>query len=178
MIPGRAIEYLLTIVKPGGLRLVTQEGTQILIPIFPPNTTLSFSAGPLGTDYGQIVFGARFGDDMVPNAFTGFIQIWGTRYLSGTFTPTVLTTEIHGFIWVTHAQPAFIHLTNVSGLNQLLEILYVNLRITNEDDYNTVIKELKHMATSETAEQLAREANQLLGILTGRVPAPPPEEGS
>lgn len=177
MIPTPAIEHLFSLMTPDGERLVTQGATQIIIPAFPPNTTWSFSAGPLGSDYGQIVYGVRLGVDMVPNAFTGYIQMFGTRIIEGIHTATVLATEVQGFAWVTQSQEAVGYLTNVSGLNQLLEIYFASLRIANEADYHAVIEELKHMATSIRAEQLAVEANQLLKMLTGQPPEPQPPIG-
>ncbi len=174
MIPSPAIEYLLSIVKPDGGSLVAQEANQILIPVFPPNTTISYTARPIPGDYGRIFYGIRFGASMVPNAFTGYVQLWGTRYVEGTFTSTVLDTEIQGFVWVTQAQPSFVYLTNVTGLNQLFELLNLSIRVTSEEDYDTVIEALRHMATSEKAEQLALEANQLLRMLLEKAPAPQP----
>lgn len=174
MIPTPAIEHLLSIVLSGRRRLVSQEATQILIPVFPPNTTLSFTAGPLAGDYGQIVYALGFGHNMVPNAFTGYVQIWGTRQITGTFTATTLLTEFQSFAWVTRAEPVLIYLTNVSGLNQVCEVANASLRIATEEDYDAVIEELKHMATSQEAEKLMREANQLLAVLTGGAPSPQP----
>lgn len=174
MLPTPAIEYLLSLMRPGGGRLVSPEATQILIPIFPPNVTLSFSAGPIGGDYGQIVYGAGFGPDMVPNAFTGYVQIWGTRQITGTFTAETLETEFQSFLWVTEANPALIYVTNVSGLNQVLEMDYTSLRISSEEDYNLVLEALARMGTSAESERLAREANALLRAIAGGPAAPQP----
>lgn len=177
MIPGPAIEYLLTLRRPGGGTLVALDATQILVPAFPPATTLSFSAGPIGDDFGQIVYGARPGPDMVPNAFTGYVQVWGSRLITGTFTLAVLITEMQSFLWVTQAEPALIYLTNVSGLNQVLELDYVSLRIASEEDFNMVLEALARLGTSARLEQLGREATELLRILTGGPPAPRPPIG-
>lgn len=171
MFPTPAVEYLLSIVRPE--RLVAIEATQILIPAFPPNTVLSFSAGPLGGDYGQIITGLGLGSDMVPNSFTGYVQIWGTRQIIGTFTERTITMEFQTLIWVTQAEPSLIHITNVSGLNQLCELDYSYLRVATQDNYDAIVEALEHMATSAKSEQLAIEANQLLTILTGGAPQPP-----
>ncbi len=174
MIPGPAIEYLLTLRRPGGGTLVILDAAQILIPAFPPATTLSFSAGPIGDDYGQIVYGAKAGPNMIPNAFTGYVQVWGSRLIAGTFTAATLVTEFQSFLWVTQAEPALIYLTNVSGLNQVLELDYVSIRISSEEDYEMVLEALARLGTSVRLEQLAEEANQLLTMLTGGPPAPQP----
>lgn len=167
MIAARIIEYLAALSRPGGGRLCSHEAIQVLIPIFPPNTTLPVSFGPLGGDYGQILYGARLGPNMVPNAFEGFLQIWGTRQISGTFTSGVLNTEIQGFNWVTKAEPVNVYISNVSGLNQVFELEYVSLRITSEDDLSLVVDHINHMATSARSEELAEECRDLLKTIAG-----------
>lgn len=168
------IDYLSSVRRPSGGRLLGQEATQILVPIVPPNTLITISAGPIAGDYGQIVYGAKFGPNMVPDAFTGFLQISGTRPITGTFTVATLNTEFYGFNWVTSAEPTLIYLRNVSRLNQFLEVDYLSLRISSEDDFKETIDLLKHLATSRRAEQLAEETNALLRMLTGGPPAPEP----
>lgn len=173
MILSPAVEYLLSRVDPGGGRPFPQEGTQLLIPIFPPNTTLSLEGYPTG-DYAHIIYGVGFGSNMVPDAFTGYVQIWGGRYVSGTFTTRVLGSEIQGFVWTTMYQPLVFYITNVSGLNQVFELVYTYIRITSEENYFAVLEELRHLGTSAKSEQLAEEANRLLGVIAGGPPLPKP----
>lgn len=177
MIPTHAIEYLLTLQRPGGGRLVIAEGVQIVIPIFPPNTGLTLSAFPIASDYALIIFGVGYGPNMVPNSFQGYAQTWGSRKIQGTWTAEVITTELQGFEWITKGEPSLIHLENVSGLNQVFETDYVGLRIQSEEDYHLVIEALQHTATSAKSEQLASEANQLLRAIAGGPPSPQPPIG-
>jgi len=124
---------------------VGPEAIQLLIPVFPPGATLSFSAGPIASDYAQILYGAGFGSEMVPNAFTGYLQVFGTRLVAATFTEITLGMEFQSFVWVTEASPTLIYATNVSGLNQVFEIGIASLRISSEGDYNLVLKALERM---------------------------------
>lgn len=167
MIPTPIIERLLATQREGGGTLVQNDAVQILVPVFPPGQLLSFSAGPIDGDYAQIVWGIKFGIDMVPNAFEGFLQMWGHRALSGTFTSVILNTEFQGLQWVTTAEPAYVYVTNVSPLNQIFELGYMNLRIASEEDLRLVREEIEHIATSAKSEQLANEAVVLLRRLAG-----------
>lgn len=162
-----AVEWLCTLRRPGGGYLVAIDAIQILIPIFPPNTIMTFSAGPIASDYGQIVYYFRFGPQMVPDVFEGTLQIWGHRALTGIWTQMVLDTELHGFRWVTQAEPAFFHFRNISGLNQVFEGGYSSVRISSEQDFESVTDALMHMSTSAKSEQLAEECRDLLMVLTG-----------
>lgn len=173
MIPTYAIEYLLTLQRPGGGRLVIPEASQILIPIFPPNTSLTLSVHPYGSDYSLIKFGLGFGPNMVPNTFQGYVQTWGSREIQGTLTAEVLNTELQGFVLITQSEPSVLSVTNISGLNQVFEIDSVNLRISTEDDYKLVLEALARLGTSAKLEQLAQEAVLLLGKLVGEAPPPP-----
>ena len=172
MILSPVVEYLLSRVDPSGGRPYPQEATQLLIPIFPPNITLSLSGYPTG-DYAHIIYGVGLGSNMVPNAFTGYVQIWGGRYMQGTFTTRVLDTEIQGFVWTTMFQPLVFYITNISGLNQVFELVYTYVRITSEEDYFNVLEELRHLSASAKTEQLAQDSNRLLKILAGEAPRQP-----
>lgn len=174
MIPTPIVEHLLAIRRPGGGTLVGTDATQILVPAFPPNTTLSFSAGPIEEDYAQIVTGASLGLGMVPNAFFGFLQIWGLRVIQGLMTQNAIQREYQSFVWVTESEPALLHFSNISGLNQVFELDYVSLRIATEEDMESVMAEIEHMASSARSEQLAEEANRLLRVRArpGMPPAP------
>lgn len=177
MIPSPAIEKLLSTLRPGGGPLFVQEEAQILVPVFPPNMSAKFESRPIGGDFAQIIFAVMFGSNMVPDAFEGYVELWGTRQYSGVFTASVLALEFQGFAWVTQANPALIYITNVTGLNQIFELIWTSVRITTEDDYNVVIDILNHMATSTKSEQLAVEANQLLTTIAGGPAAPKPPIG-
>jgi len=171
MIPSPLIEHLLAMGRPTGGMLVAPDAVQILIRTFPPRTTLAFSAGPTGGDFAVIIYGVGLGAGMIPDAFAGYIAIWGTRPIMGVFTQTTLKMEFQSFLWVTRGAPAQMFFTNVTGLLQYFEVNYVGLRVATEADYKLVFKEIERVGTSARSEQLAEEANRLLGRLTKPLPA-------
>lgn len=163
----RAIEYLLTLSRPGGGRLVGQEHTQIRIPVFPAGITLGWSAGPAQDDFAQIVAGIAIGKQMVPDAFSSYLQISGTRVIQGIIGSAGLYDEWAGFVWVTVNAPLLFSVTNRSSIDQEFEVNYASLRISSRPDYDLVLDALDHMATSSKSEELARDAVNLLTIISG-----------
>lgn len=157
-VPGPACEYLMTLSRPGGGVLCAMGAMQILVRIFPPDGTLSVSVGPADSDYAQIVFGVSMGENMVPDAFNGYLALWGTRVVQGTYTSVMLNgiTFGHEFLWVTQALPTYLYLHNATPVNQRLEVNYIFLRIATEGDYHTVKDALVHMRTSAESERLLR----------------------
>lgn len=167
------IEYLLSLRDPGGRKLSWEGAGQLLIPAFPPGTTLILDTIPDGGIYLQLGFGLGFGNAMVPNTFTYYIEEWGFIPYSGTVTQWVITHTIPGFIITTAAQPLHMSVSNISPLVQYYEGFTFALNIASKEDHDMILEELRHLATSTKAEELAREANQLLGVMTAK-PAPPP----
>jgi len=171
------IEYLLSYQRPGGGPLVRGSVSQLLIPIFPANTSITLTSGPLGTDYGYIPFRLGLGPAMVPNAFSGWAQQWGGRVQEGVLTAYLMTRDIDAYGLVTESEPSIAQITNESPLNQYYEGYTFVLAIRSEEDFGLVLDALRHISTSAKAEQLAQEANALLRQLTGGPPAPQPPLG-
>jgi len=172
MVPGPTCEYLMTLQRPGGGVLCAIGAAQVLVRIFPPDVTLAISGGPADADYGQIIFGVSMGEDMVPDAFTGYMALWGSRVVQGIVTRTVLGGSYigHEFLWVTESQPSNLYFHNDTPVNQRFEANYAFLRIATEGDYHMVKNALVHMRTSAESERLLRalageQPQQPMGVI-------------
>lgn len=159
----RVVEWLMTIRRPGG-PMLTVENAQLHIPMFPPNTTLSFSAGPVGSDFAQIVFQCNLGPQTVPGVFSGTITMGGQKVFTGVFYASAFVGTVSGFQWVTWAQPTTLVFTNISGLYQEVQYNYTYIRIPSENDYNTILDWIEHISTSHVLEDLNK---QILNTLKG-----------
>ncbi|MDO9579925.1 MAG: hypothetical protein Q7J06_05085 [Bacteroidales bacterium] len=171
------IEYLLTLERPGGGRLVNAGAGELIIPAFPPNTTITFKTVPIEGDYMYISHRCGFGRAMIPEAFFVRVSQWGNMTYEGIVGSWLLNNCLDLFVSTTRSEPAQTQIQNLTGLNQYYEGLTFFLRIQTEDDYNLVMKALARMGTSARSEQLAEEANALLRMLTGGPPAPNPPIG-
>lgn len=174
------IEYLLSLERPGGGRLVFGGGSQLIVPAFPPNTTITLTVAPYGNDYAYIPYYSAFAPAMVPGAFWGWGQQYGNKQYTGTLGSWFLTnpSPLDAFVFVTEAEPAIAQLTNQSPLNQYYEGISFFIAIASEEDYHAVLEALARLATSARLEQLANEAVELLKVMTGGAPAPRPPIGS
>ena len=171
------IEELLSLQRPGGGRLLHVGISQFIIPLFPPNTTITFSTGPLGTDYAYIGYGASFGPAMVPSAFYGWGQQYGSRQYEGILTGWFTGRELDALIFVTSAEPAVGQVQNRTPLFQYYEYIAFVITIASEADYYLVLEALARLGTSAKSEQLAQEANQLLQTMAGGPATPQPPLG-
>lgn len=142
-----AIEYLLTLERPGKGRLVYVGYTQIVVPIFPPNTSIILTTTPWGNDFGFIPYYAGFGPTMVPDAFNVQIQQYGTANYRAAITAWTATGlyQIEGFLLVTQAEPTITTITNISALNQYYEGFSFYLRISSEEDWGLVQEALAQL---------------------------------
>lgn len=172
------IEYLLSLERPSGGRLCYAGVSQLIIPIFPPNTTITLESGPLGSDYAYLPYLSTLGPAMVPSAFSGWGQQYGSRQYTGVLTSWFLNNILDSFAFVTDAEPGIAQITNQTALFQYYEGMVFIICIATEADYHMVLEALKRLSTSARSEQLAAEANLLLrSIATGEPPAPQPPIG-
>ena len=165
------VNYLLTLERPGGGWLVYRGGYQVIIPAVPPNTEVSYTVTPLNA-FAWLGWATRFGTDMVPNAFTGYIHQYGTTSYTGTLTQRIRDDAFDYFIVVTESQPTIVSVTNVTALNQRCEVIGDFLVISNEDDWELCLEALRRIYTSVKSERLAEEANRLLSAMVAG-PRPP-----
>lgn len=171
------IEYLLALQRPDGGPLLFAGVNQILIPAFPPNTTLTWQRGPFGADYAIIMYETWLSPSMVPGAFSGWGQQWGATQFSAVLTSEWLSYIMSGYVTATQAEPSIFSLTNETALVQYYSQSAAFLNIATPEDYNLLLEAIARVGTSARSEQLAQEAVQLLRILTGGAPAPQPPIG-
>jgi hypothetical protein len=172
-----AIEYLLTLERPGGGRLVHGGGNQLIIPIFPPATTITITSAPFGNDFAYISFLAAFGPALVPGAFYAWGQQWGSRTYDGNLASWLINNELDCFAVITQSEPSTAQIANQSPLNQYYEGIGFFIAIPSEEDYHLVLEALKRLGTSAQLEELGRQANAMLSKLTGGLPSPEPPFG-
>ena len=167
------IEYLLSRPRGDGY-LVTQSGTQTIIPSFPAQTEITLTSGPLGTDFANIAYESRLHPRVVPDAFWGVAEYTGHRVVSGVITSLLFPNMIESFLVVTRKQQAVLTIRNRTNIPQFYGGLAVVLIVRTEEDYKSVLQELERVG-SQKMESLASEANQLLLAMTQQagVPRPP-----
>lgn len=127
---------------------------QLLIPVFPPGITVSLTVAPARQNYANIYFSAEPGDAIVPNAINYTYTAWGATIYSGMLTAGVIGKLLDIFLPVTAAKTVFIQFTNISGLNQHLELLNKFLVIPGVEDYERIIKAINQRGMSDRAEEM------------------------
>lgn len=167
------IEYLLSRPRGDGF-LVTQSATQIIVPSFPPQTEITLTSGPGGSDFANIAYETRLHPRVVPDAFWGIAEYTGHRVISGILSELMYPAMMESFLIVTDAQRGVATIRNRTNIPQFYGGAVVVVVIRTEEDYHEVIKELERVG-SQKMEGLAKEANDLLSALTERlgVPRPP-----
>lgn len=160
------IEYLLTLQRPGGGRLVHVGLTQTILPSFPPNTTLDYQSRPRAANYGTLWFRSHFSQAMVPNAFTAWGQQYGAMWMTGTLTQLILSEPADYYILVTRAEPFLGSITNITNLNQYYEGITAFVNIRTEEDFRLLRIELEKLKTSYLSG-FAEEALKVLKAMAG-----------
>lgn len=168
-----AVEYLLALERPGGGRVVESGFSQIIIPVFPPNTAVTLLSTPLGSDHGSIRYYVGFGPAMVPGAVSARLQQYGASY-SGVATSWLFSGlfPLEGFVSVTVAAPSITTITNLTNFNQYYESISFFLRVATLEDWAFIREALTRLGTSAKSEEHAGEANRLLRVMAGK-PQPP-----
>jgi len=182
MIIPEVINYLLTLRYPGSEEgrqnwVCYRSGHQTIVPVFPPNTTVKYTVTPLHGVYAWLAWASRFGDDMVPNTFSGTIVFYGTMPLSATLSSRVKNDPFEYLTLITEQEPMEITMSNISPLGQRAEILSDFLVIPSSHDLATIIDALRRLNTSEKSENLLQQANYLLGVLADKPVEPRPPLG-
>lgn len=168
------IEYLVSMRRPDGGHLVNQGIGQIIVPSFPPFSTLNLTNTPWGNEYAYIAFRSQLGAAVLPGCFINEIQQHGNRAYSGTMGSWFTNNSVDGFDIITDAEPSIIRITSISPLNQYWEGVTLFVGINSEDDFHLVLEAIKRVATSVKSEQLQAEANSLLAVIAGTPASPNP----
>ena len=165
----RIVEYLLTLRRAsGGGPLITQGQSQTIIPIMPPGAIVTIQSYPYRSDYMDIMFQWAFDPSIVPNAFYAWGSYFGARPWEGIAHSWWMSNNIHGFVFITEAEPAYALIFNRSPVAQYYAGTTSHLAIASEDDFFTMQEEIERMATSAKSDTLAQEANNLLKQLVDR----------
>lgn len=162
-----AIEFLLTLERHGGGRLLQQAMQQQAIPNFPPNYTVSLSIPPGTNTYCNIVYFEGFDRNIVPNAFRWSLMQYGTRMSQGILTRGFIETGAACFGIITRAEPAVITITNLTNLFQWYESTVAFLSVDTIQDFAIVKDALLRIGTSTRLEALADQSRQALQIIQG-----------
>ncbi len=182
MIIPEVINFLLTLRYPGSESgrqnwVCYRSGHQTFVPVFPPNTTVKYTVTPLHGVYAWLAWASRFGDDMVPNTFTGTIVFYGTKPLSAMLTSRIRNDPFEYLTLITEQEPMEITMSNISPLAQRAEINSDYLVIPSPQDLVTIVDALRRLHTSEKSENLLQQADYLLGILANQPVEPSPPVG-
>ncbi|GAI57149.1 unnamed protein product, partial [marine sediment metagenome] len=158
MIFPEIIAYLLTLKYPGSESermnwVCYRSAVQLIIPLMPPGTTISYTAQPLHGSFAWLYFSTRIGTDMVPNSFIGTIHQYGTTPFTGLVTQRMRDDPMEFLLLVTEQEPIHTSVTNLSPLAQRLESYGDLIVIPTPHDLRVVIDALRRMHTSEESER-------------------------
>lgn len=156
------IESLLTIRRASGGNLVHQGAQQTLINQLPPYTQIVLDVFPFGTDYFDIVYMSYVDPSVVPGVFHGYGQYFGTKVNEGNISSGFMTYPFESLVYISAAEPAQVLIRNNTPLFQYYCGAAFYVAIASEEDYETVLKYLKGVGTSET--------NRLLDMLVAKQP--------
>lgn len=169
----RLIEYIRSLPSPKG-GVISEEGAgQIRYTAFAPNTTGYLTISPGEQEYAYIGYHVYLSPRMVPDAFTASIQQLGHTVYSGPITDTVIAVGVPAFGVVTEASPVFIVFTNVSGLVQYAEVIYMYLLVRTPELYDVLLQGLADLA-GKTAHA---DALELANLMKAQRPLPSPIGG-
>ncbi len=134
-------EYLMSVRRPGG-RPIARLGTRLTtVPIFPPNTSVTYKTFPFPPGaFANIWIWWKFSPSMVPGAFSINIAHAGLERFAGVFGSTLLSQGWETVMDVTTKEPIISIISNVSGLSQFFEAHEGYLIIDTEADWILVQK--------------------------------------
>jgi len=182
MIFPEIISFLLSLKYPGSelerMNWICYRGaSQLIIPLMPPNTTISYTARPLHGSYAWLYYSTRMGTDVLPNVFTGTVNQYGTTPYSGLVTQRMRDDPLEFLLLVTEQEPIYMSVSNISPLAQRFESYGDFIVIPTPQDLAVVIDALRRLHTSKESEELLRQSNYFLGKLSGEPPEPRPSIG-
>jgi len=161
---GTLAEYLLSVEKPEGGKLVRHGGTIIRIPTFPPNFSWTWTVYPRNNAYANIQYGFLISPAIVPGAFYLESRQAGVLF-SGGFVNEMSFRFTNLWIDFTEANPIVTTITNVTPLVQYWENANAYMVIATEDDYKIVKKLISEWyASSRLTISALEETNRLLGL--------------
>ena len=163
-----AIEYLLTLRRPGGGRLVAQAAFQIMVPILPPHQVVTVNVSPATGEFAHFYYKMGFDLAMIPNSTFATIQQYGVKWVDAVISQDWMLHAADIFVPVTHAEPTFFQLTNMTDLNQYASGTIAYLIIKNEEDYENAYAALARMGTSSKLENLLDRLTGPRGSIVGR----------
>lgn len=172
MLPA-TIDYILSLRDPSGGTVASLNQYQIVIPNFPPLTTINYSVLPVDPLEVFILYEFSFGEAMVPHAFDVKIK-HGASYILNAIVSGRFMQPVSTFALIGRAQPALnVAATNLRLLSNYFELATFMVSITSLDNYNIVVDALRRMHTSTRLEQLAEEEVKLLQSMPLSAPRPP-----
>lgn len=174
MIFPEIVNYLLSLRYPGSeegkLNWVCYRGVlQTVIPLVPAGRTIDFTFRPLYGSYAWLVWATRSSTTVVPNAFSGSIQQYGSTPWAGIATQRALTDPVEYFAVVSEQEPGYVSITNISPITQQWEAIADFIVIPTVQDLKTILDALRRLHTSTESEELLRQANDLLRTISTRL---------
>jgi len=162
-------EYLLAYTLPGGGK-VCRYGFEVeTIPIFPPDTSVTFTITPYFGAYAAIEFYCKVSPAVVPGTIELVSSHSGMEISAGVLGELCLTEGLNFWIEITDQNPVYTILTNVSTVSQFYEVIDMFLLIDNEANYEKV-KELIRLYGGSRDLVEAQRTNHLLESLVRATP--------
>lgn len=172
MLPA-TIDYILSLRDATGGNVASLNQHQVVIPNFPPLTTINYSVTPALPLQAYILYEFSFGQAMVPHSFDIKIR-HGAAYLLNVIFSGRFTQPVGAFAMIGRQQPALnVAVTNLRLLTNYYELTTSFVSISTLDNYKIVIDALRRLHTSTRSEELADEANTLLAAMPGKGVRPP-----
>lgn len=162
MLPS-TIDYILSLKDASGRQVASHAQYQVIIPNFPPLTSINYNVQPADPLHAYILYDLVFGEAMVPHSFSVKIKHGADNVLdiivSGRFT----TLPFQVFVILGQAQPGLnVSATNLRLLANYFELTTSYVTINSPADYLVVVDALRRMHTSARSEQLLSEIDRLL----------------
>jgi len=148
----RMIEFIESLIGPGGGFIAEHGGSQVIIPVFPPHTRLSYQLSPHLREYALIAYEIMFSPVIVPDCFEGTIHHSGKNKYRGILSSAMLNSRIESYGVVTASSPLTITIENITGLNQYGEAIAHFLPIATSEDYKFILDALDDLANKGDRE--------------------------
>ncbi len=158
------VEYLLSLERPGGGRLVLQGNQQITVLAFPALATVTLAAIPTN-EYMFISYKVGFDPGMVPGAFFAIGQAYGARPYDSPVYQYLTGTDVDTWLPITKNRPSYARITNLTNMPQFYSGRNWFLIIATEVDYALVQDALRRLYTSTKSEALITELTRILGLM-------------
>lgn len=166
MLPA-TIDYILSLRDGSGGSVASLDQHQVIVPNFPPLTTVNYSVSPFTPIQAYILYEFVFGEAMVPHSFDVKIR-HGSGYILNVIVSGRFTSQpVNVFAVIGEQNPALnVAVTNLRLLANYYELTTSYVSIASQENYKIVLDALRRLHTSSRLENLVEDSKKILAQMS------------